>query len=362
MKLLDQYLIRTFLILFVYSMIAFLAIFLVIDVVENVDRFIDAGLNRQQILMYYALNVPFFVSTALPMAMLIASIFSIGTLAKNNELTAMKSSGISLYRITAPLLLLAILISVVSFFFDDQITVHTNRQLEAYKDQYIKKRPPQRNMVRSNIFIQDATDRNLIIQRFDGGENKGSQASIQYLGEDRIAKRIDASTIFYSDSLNQWFIEGYVIREFTRQDTQTVITGTDDTLGVDLSVNPNDILKESIDPAQMDYAELTVFIGKLKRLGIDPRKWIVNLHFKWAFAFTNFVVVLFGLPLVADQKKGGLAFGTGVAIFIIFTYYAFIKVGQVMGYNGILPPFLSVWLGNIVFISAGILLLIKSQK
>ena len=362
MKLLDKYLVRTFLILFVYSMIAFLAIFLVIDVVENVDRFIDAGLNRQQILTYYALNVPFFLSTALPMSMLISSIFSIGTLAKNNELTAMKSSGISLYRITFPLLLLAIVISVVSFFFDDQITVHTNRQLEEYKDQYIHKRPPQRQLIRNNIFIQDTPDRNLIIQQFDGEEKSGNQASIQYLGEDRIVKRIDAGTIFYSDSLNQWFLSEYVIREFTDQDTQSVTTGSNDTMLVHLNVNPEDILKESVDPAQMDYAELTDFIDKLKRLGIDPRKWIVNLHFKWAFAFTNFVVVLFGLPLVANQKKGGLAFGTGVAIFIIFTYYAFIKVGQVMGFNGILPPFLSVWLGNIIFITAGLILLMNTQK
>ncbi|MBD3275212.1 MAG: LptF/LptG family permease, partial [Candidatus Marinimicrobia bacterium] len=276
MKLLDRYLVRTFLILFVYSMIAFLAIFLVIDVVENVDRFIDAGLNRQQILTYYALNVPFFLSTALPMSMLISSIFSIGTLAKNNELTAMKSSGISLYRITFPLLLLAIVISVVSFFFDDQITVHTNRQLEEYKDQYIRKRPPQRHLIRTNIFIQDTPDRNLIIQQFDGSENSGNQASIQYLGEDRIVKRIDAGNIFYNDSLNQWYLSEYVIREFTAQDTQSVTTGSNDTMVVNLNVNPDDILKESVDPAQMDYAELTDFIDKLNRLGIDPRKWIVN--------------------------------------------------------------------------------------
>ncbi|MCF7805642.1 MAG: LptF/LptG family permease [Candidatus Marinimicrobia bacterium] len=362
MKLLDKYLLRKFIALFLYSMIAFLTIFLIVDVVENVDKFIDAGLNRSQILTYYVLNVPFFISTALPMSMLIASIFSIGTLSRNNELTAMKASGVSLYRITAPLLIFAFFMSCGSFVFDDQVKVHTDRKLEEYKDQYINKRPPKQNLQRNDIFIQDTPERNLVIDRFNGNSMVGNQTSIQYLESGRITKRIDAEKIFYIDSSSSWFVTDYVVRTFTKQNSERVVESSPGTLNVALQVKPQEILKEALDPAKMDYGELSEFIEQLRSLGIDPRKWEVNLYYKIAFAFTNFVVVLFGLPLVATQRKGGLAFGAGLSLFIIFTYYAIIKVGQVMGFQGLLPPMLSVWMGNIIFIIGGIILLIRTPK
>ncbi len=362
MKLLDKYLLRRFVGLLLYSMIAFIAIFLVVDVVENMDKFIDANLTKYQIFIYYTLNIPFFISTALPMSMLIASVFSIGVLNRNNEISAMKASGLSLYRIATPLLLLSLLISTCSFFFDDQVTVHTNRHLDEYKKQYIKKEPPRRALRRDNIFIQDTRNRNLIIQFFNGQNMTGREASIQYLENGRLVKRIDAKTILWDDSTKTWKVANYVVREFPSADSEKVVASSPNTMQVALTVRPNEILKESIDPAQMDYAELSGFIHDLQRIGIDPRKWEVNLHFKVAFAFTNFVVVLFGLPLMAIQKKGGLAFGAGLSIFVIFIYYAFIKVGQVMGFKGMLPPLLSVWVGNIVFIVSGIILLIKTPK
>ncbi|HKJ68568.1 MAG TPA: LptF/LptG family permease [bacterium] len=362
LKILDKYLLRKFIVLFIYSMIAFLAIFLVIDLVENIDKFIDAGLTRQQVLTYYLLNVPFFISTALPMSMLIATVFSIGTLAKNNELTAMKSTGVSLYRIAAPVLLLATLISVGSFFFDDQIKSQTDRKLENYKEQYIQKRPPQSRLQRSNIFLQDSENRILFIEQFNGRSLRGQHVTIQYLQSDRLLKRIDGTRILWDEEQKTWLVENYVVRTFPTPDTEKVTQRGNSTLQVDLNITPEDILKESLNPAQMNFQELSEFIDKLKMLGIAPRKWIVNLHFKIAFAFTNFVVVLFGFPLVANQRHGGIAFGAGLSIFIIFTYYAFIKVGQVMGFNGILPPFFSVWMGNLVFIGAGVLLLTRTPK
>ncbi len=362
MKLLDKYLLRRFIALFVYALVAFLTIFLIVDVVENIDKFIDAGLTRNQVLKYYLLNLPFFISTGLPMAMLIASIFSIGTLSKNNEITAIKVCGVSLYRIVAPVLLFSLMVSVGSFFFDDQVKIHTDRKLTEYKERYFKNRSPDRKNNRTNIFIQDSPRRNLIIRKFNGNTMQGQGATIQYLSENELTRRIDAIRIFWSDSLSTWKVGNYIVREFRESGGEMITERDSGVTEVQLNVQPGDIMKESIDPAQMDFQELSEFIDQLKMLGISPRKWLVNLHFKIAFAFTNFVVVLFGLPLVANQQHGGIAFGAGLSIFIIFTYYAFIKIGQVMGFNGLLPPFLSVWIGNFIFILGGIILLIRTPK
>lgn len=362
LKLLDKYLLKKFILLLLYSLIAFIAIFLIVDLVENIDKFIDAGLTRQQVLLYYLLNFPFFISTALPMSMLIATIFAIGTLTKNNELTAMKSSGVSLYRIAAPIFILSLLVSVFSFFFDDQVKSQTDRKLENFKDLYIQKRPPESNLQRSNIFLQDSENRIVYIQQFNGSTLIGRGVTIQYIQSDQLEKRIDGTRLIWDDSDKNWYVDDYVVRSFPDSGTGVIAKSGSGSIAVELNITPDEIMKETIDPAQMNYRELSEFIDRLELLGISPRKWKVNLHYKIAFAFTNFVVVLFGLPLAANQKYGGIAFGAGISIFIIFTYYAFIKVGQVMGFNGLLPPMLSVWVGNIIFIAAGFLLLVKTPK
>ncbi|MBU0711693.1 LptF/LptG family permease, partial [bacterium] len=118
----------------------------------------------------------------------------------------------------------------------------------------------------------------------------------------------------------------------------------------------------SLDPESMRYRELADFITRLEESGNDPRKWKVNLYYKIAFPFTNFIVILFGLPLAAVKERKGVSFGAGMSLLVIFIYYGFIKFGQVMGYKGLLSPMLSVWIGNLVFLAGGAYLLYKIRQ
>jgi lipopolysaccharide export system permease protein len=83
---------------------------------------------------------------------------------------------------------------------------------------------------------------------------------------------------------------------------------------------------------------------------------------KISFSLTNFILVLFGIPLVVFREKNSLSFGIGMSVFVIFAYYAFIKFGQSMGFKGQLSPLISAWLGNVVFFIGGIILLIRARK
>ena len=89
---------------------------------------------------------------------------------------------------------------------------------------------------------------------------------------------------------------------------------------------------------------------------------IIPIFFKISFAFTNLIVVLFGLPLVVIKPRGGLTFGAGMSFLVIFFYYAFIKFGQSLGFKGILEPMISAWIGNVVFSIGGLLLLFLTRK
>ncbi len=129
-----------------------------------------------------------------------------------------------------------------------------------------------------------------------------------------------------------------------------------------LDVTPQDIIQKSKSTEEMNFVELSQQIEKLNENGVNTRRWEVDRYFKVSFAFTNLIIVLFGIPLVTMRPTGGLTFGAGVGILVIFVYYAFIKFGLSLGYKGMMDPILAAWLGNIVFCIGGLALLFLARK
>jgi lipopolysaccharide export system permease protein len=181
--------------------------------------------------------------------------------------------------------------------------------------------------------------------------------------EDAIVRtRIDAKSMTWNDSSHTWNIASYSLREFdgSGQEKSVVISKQDTTIFLD--VTPQDILQKSKSTEEMNFDELSTRIEKLNENGVNTRRWEVDRNFKVSFAFTNLIIVLFGIPLVTMRPKGGLTFGAGMGILVIFVYYAFIKFGLSLGYKGMMNPLTAAWLGNIVFCAGGIGLLLLVRK
>lgn len=363
MKRIDGYLVRQFFFILAASLFAFLVIFIIVDVVENLDRFIDASVPVGIILKYYLYSSPFFLNVGLPMAVLISTIFTVGLLSRRNELTAMKSAGISLYRIIAPLILSSIFISIVSFFFDDQLVTRGNQKRRYIETEHVIKLQKKTYQARKrNIFLQKSDRFHIAIDRYIAKQNKAIGVALQFLENGKLTKRIDANWMTWESDTRTWRVQTYAVREFHPDGFEShVYFSRGDTL-IAVDFNPDDVTREAISPQEKNYAQLKVFIRDLADSGVDTTRWEVNLHAKISFAFTNLIVVLFAFPLVASKAKGGLAFGAGMSVFVIFGYYAFIRFGQTMGYKGMLEPVMSAWLGNLVFCFGGILLLVLVRK
>ena len=116
MKKLDLYLLNQFLIVLFLAIIGFVSIFLIVDLIENLDRFMDNNVPKKIVIKYYIYTLPYFLSIGLPMSVLISTVISFGYLVKRNEWTAMKASGISIYRVAIPLVFSGFLLSFLSFF------------------------------------------------------------------------------------------------------------------------------------------------------------------------------------------------------------------------------------------------------
>lgn len=357
-RLLDTYLLKRFLINLSIALVTWIVIFLIVDIIENISRFIDQKASFEQFALYYIYYIPYIISLTLPIAVLLSTLFSLSTMAQNNEIVAQLSSGVSLYRILLPLFLIAIIISVGAGFFNELVVPQANQNrldIMRYDVQH-KTRPSQKS--RSDIYLQESKDRTINLKFFNGKENLGRNVSIKTYRNSIITERIDAERLLWQDSV--WLLKKGNVRRFDG-DMETFYLFQDSVLE-DLRVEPQGLLLLQKKPEEMSYNELNNFITEQRAIGADIKKWLVERHLKLSMPFANFIVILLGAPLASRKRRGGVGFNFGISLLVSFTYFIIIRTGQVFGHQGTLEPMLAAWLGNLIFLAIGLYSLLAVRK
>jgi len=366
-KILDRYIIRQFLIAFLFGLLAFIFIFIIIDMMEKLDDFIDAQAPASTVVQYYIASIPDIVKLMIPVAVLLSALFVTGRLASQNELAAIKSSGTSLYRIMAPFLIVTFIICFASIYLNGWLVPYANQ-----KKFYIERAHLNRSTqptVRYNILFQEGRTRIVSINYYDSQAKCARQISIQDFDSTDITilrHRYDALQMQWiqpnGDDIQKgsWVLTHGTTRSFL--DTTQMLASFDSLRIGKLSLTPSDIEKKQRTPDEMDYYELREFIANQQRAGQDVARWLVEYHFKLAFPFASIIMVLFGVPFAASRPRTGAALGFGIATAVTFIYLGFMKASQVFGYNGDLNPLFTAWLANIIFLAAGIANLFRVQK
>tara|TARA_B110000438_G_scaffold299907_1_gene351020 strand:+ start:261 stop:1340 length:1080 start_codon:yes stop_codon:yes gene_type:complete len=357
LKKIDLYLLSSFLKKLIIILLVFLVIFLAVDIVDNIDKFSAKNLTSEEIINWYIYTIPWFISLALPMSLLLSTISCFTQLQKNNEITALKASGISIRRISLPILILGIFFSLISFLFDNSI-VSSSLEKRSSIEKKMKPRTFGTSTRKKNIYYH-IEDSFLEIKKFNFKNNIGRNVSIQNLLESDIKYRIDAEKMIWNNKEKKWHLENYKMIQWT--DNGPEFSSSIDTLMAIKDINPAILQKDNIDPDDMSYWQLSLFINKMKNKGLEYTRWIVNKHFKTAFACSSLIMILFGIALSIQKPRSNFANSIGLSITVIFLYYILIKLGQTLGYNNIINPFLSVWMVNILFLILGVKLFIKAR-
>ena len=348
MKIIDRYLIRQFLQTVFFSLIAFILIFLVIDAIENLDDFIDQNVPWINILYYYFVFTPEIIKLITPVAVLFGALFTAGKVSTLSELTAIRASGVSLYRFMAPFVLTAMIISFISLYFGGYVVPMANKTKLYIEQTYLKKGLA---FTGNNIYFQDSKTRIVSISYFDSNLNWANRVSIQEFNPKNLTEmrsRIDAQKLEYDSSNGFWIAMQGVKRIFTNESESAKYF---DSLKLsNLNFKPIDLTKKQEKPAEMNLGELSDLIDAQKKAGTNPIVAQIEYHSRFAFAMTSVIIVLFGLPISANKRKSGLAAQVGINILIAFVYLVFMKISQAFGKNGALDPVLTAWFANILFI------------
>jgi len=361
MKLIDRYIIRQFIVTALFSLMAVLVVFIVIDVFEKIDSFIDKQASLHIILLYYLYFMPEIIKLIIPVAMLLASLFVTARLSAQGEWTAFKSNGASLYRLLAPYLFVAILVSAASVYFNGWIVPSANKQKFTIERVYLNKDVV--NASGSNIYVQDSPTRILSLGYYDDTKDIASRVSIQDFSiadPTVMVERVDAVTMVWDSTTHQWMLNNGTRRWFQGErerisDFAVQPAGT-------LHFNPGDLRKKQQKPDEMSYYDMKEFIENQRRAGQDVARWEVDFYSKISFPFATVIVVLFGVPFSSFRRRGGVGVQLGVSLLICFIYLIFMKVSQVFGYNGDIHPVLTAWSANFLFLGAAAVVMLKVPK
>lgn len=360
MKIIDRYFVKQFLQTLLFALAAFTLIFVIVDLMENLDDFIDQNVPNMIIFEYYLYFIPEIVRLMTPVATLLACLFSAGKMANQNELTAVKSSGMSLYRIMAPFLGTAIVISLFSIYFGGYVVPMANKGKVAIETNFMKKGIV---LAGSNIFFQDSGTRIVSIYYFDSHNSQASRVSIQeFSGSDltKMISRIDTDRMQYDSLKKVWTCYIGVKRTFAGE-TEQAAQFSQLTLDY-LNFKPADVIIKQQKPEEMTLSALKEFYENQSRTGNDPTRTLIEYHSRFSFAFASLLVVFLGLPLSTQKRRGGLALQFGISLLFTFLYLGFMKISQAFGKNGVMDPLLTAWFANIVFFIAAIINIIKVQK
>ena len=360
LKILDRYLVKQFLQSIFFSLLAFTLIFVVIDMMENIDDFLDQNVPTGLIIQYYLVFTPEMIRLMTPVAVLLASLFTAGKMSNLNELTAIKASGTSLYRFMQPFFITAFIISVFSIYFGGYLVPLANKHKVFIEQNYMKKGLV---YLGNNIFFQDTEKRIVTMNYYDLSADQATQVSIQDFDakdKTKLVCRYDAFRMKYDSTKHSW--SAYDVIQRTLTDSNEVIEKFLVKEFKDLNFKPEDVIKKQRKPEEMTLTELKNFADEQNRTGNDPTSISIEYQSRIAFSFASIIVVLFGLPISANRRRGGLAIQFGINLLITFVYLVFMKVSQAFGKSGQLNPFATAWIANFIFLIAALYNIKQAQK
>lgn len=354
MKLLEKYIARQFLSTYVFASISFTALFLLINLIENLDEFIDNTPPLQELLHYYLSLVPETILLTSPISSLLAALFVTGRLSASSELPAMKAAGAALHQIIRPFALTALLLSMLNILNAGWISPKAAACKNRFEAAWFNKKFDDL-LDDGNIRILESRNRILSIGALDKTTLRGMDVSLETFDGPVMTGRIDAATIAYDAALDRWIFSRTQTRTFS--DTSFTFHENPGRDTLKLALNASSFTDLTARPDEMDLFQHLRYIEEKKNAGFSNLgRAIVKFHSKIALPAATLIIIFIGVPLSARKKRSGLALETGISLFIGFIYLGLEKTLSTIGYRNIMDPALAAWLPNLLFLAIGALI------
>lgn len=357
---LDRYIGREFVKMLALATVALMILPILIEFMDLLDDVQQNRVKGAVLLSYFAYNMPYYLFTQiLPMAVLIATLATYGIMARQNEITAIKATGISIHRAAVPALVISALAASVMFIGNDALVPPTRRQAQREHD-IVKGRPPRSNSALDRRMALGSDGRFYSYNQIAPSTEPGS---VIFRGLSVID--IDPKTWTLREHLMadevRWDGRVYELsrgfrRSFSGGSAADRVIETVRSAEID---PPTYFKKEERTAEELSFTDLETHIEAIEGLGLDGTSLRVGLHRKVSYPVMCLVMAFVGLPFSMFVGKRGALFGVGIALFLAAFYQVGFVFSEALGKYGYLPPMLAAWAPNLVFVALGSLLVLS---
>jgi lipopolysaccharide export system permease protein len=342
-KIVDFYITKKFLGTFFYSIALIISIATVFDISENLDEFISKDIPTKDIIFQYYMNfIPYFANLFSPLFTFISVIYFTSRMAYNTEIIAILSSGMSYKRLMRPYLVSAATIAIFSYILGNYVIPLSNRERIEFRNHYINQRTYQ---AERNIHRQIEPGIYIYMQQFTGN-NIGYQFTLEKFENQKLVEKITADNISWNQDSSRWVINNYWKRTFINNKEYITKGYRIDTV---LNMTPSDYKVELDEMEALTTKQLRTEIRSMKLRGVNSVEFAIERHKRTSGPFSAFILTIIGVSLASRKIKGGLGFHLGLGLLLSFSYILFMQVSVVFAVNGNTPPFLAVWIPNIMY-------------
>ena len=356
LQILDLYVLGSWLFYLAIMLVAFTGIYIIFDFFQLLGDIVHNHIPLQIILAYYWYLIPQVVYLMLPLSILVATLVSFGLLSKSNEIIAVKSAGISLHRISVPVLIIASLLSGSMFVLGNNYLPTTNQRQDALRNE-VKGKPAQTMYRPDRQWIFGESNKIYNYRFFDPDQNVFANLSVFEIDPHNFSlrRRIYAVRAFWEPHIHEWVLEDGWVRDFAKGQVKDYMAFSVGTFK-ELNEKPAYFKKEVKPSEQMSVLELRRYIHELKQSGFDVVRLSVAFYRKFSYPLIAFVITLIAIPFsFATGRRGTLA-GIALSIGIAIVYWSVSSLFQAMGNLGQLPPAVAAWSPDMLFGLGGIYL------
>jgi lipopolysaccharide export system permease protein len=358
LRLLDRHVLGQWLRIFALTALGFPVVSILINLTDSLNKLLDRGLTVRQIAVSYVYSIPENMFLVMPAAVLFATVFTVGSMARHSELTAVKAGGWSFSRLMLPIFVAAIGATGLGILVGELAPGATAKQAELQKS-----KPEGPTSARFNFVYRADAGWVYTIRSLEIASRKLKQVMFerQGTGLEYPGLVITADTATYDEKQRAWRLWNGASRVIATPDRQATFTFKSLRLRA-LTQTPADLLAEPKAPDEMRYIELGRYIEALKRSGNDANKLIVEQALKLAIPATCLIIAIFGAPLAITSPRAGTAFGIAISLGTTVLFLLLMQIAKAVGQGGVLDPIAAAWIPNALFLAIGLGLMARTRS
>ena len=347
----DRYVVRSFAFVFLMVVLSGVSIYVIADLSEQIDEIIKNDVPRGVVFDYYKyLSLQIFYELS-PILVLISTLITFSLFARNNEVTAWKSLGVSLYRLAVPAIAAALMVAALCAWLEDDVLPASNTRVAQLNDVIRGREAGARTYRRADrqwLLGQGRYIYNYL--RYDPRRQELHRLQVfEFDDEHHLVGRLVAQRATYDEATGRWLFEDGWLRRFAADGTTVDYDRFGEPRLVDYPETPDYFDSEIRAPEQMDIGELRDYVEEVEASGQAVPELRVELHNKVAYPVISLVMALVGLPFAFRLGRQGALYGIGIAVVLGLAFYVVYAFFTTLGETSTLPPLVAVWSPSLLF-------------